>query len=154
MNDHFRLLEPAEGFLALGMCEDAWEELDSLPSLLRVQDAVIEMRIRICQRMGKWEMARILAESMAKKSPEHPQWWIHWAYSLRREKSISDARAVLLEAAGHHPNVALIPYNLACYQCVEGDLMGAKAFLRQAFKMDDKLKQVALEDPDLEPIFG
>jgi hypothetical protein len=50
--------------------------------------------------------------------------------------------------------VALIPYNLACYQCVEGDLMGAKAFLRQAFKMDDKLKQLALEDPDLEPIFG
>ncbi|MFZ9938455.1 MAG: tetratricopeptide repeat protein [Luteolibacter sp.] len=154
MNLLASLLEPVSGYLDLGMIEDAWEELENLPPEVKTIDAVLELRILIYERLGKWELARILAESLAKKSPENPQWWIHWAYSLRREKSVSDARPVLLEAAGHHPDVALIPYNLACYQCVEGDLMGAKAFLRQAFRMDDKLKLVALADPDLEPIFA
>jgi len=112
------------------------------------------MRIFIYQRVGKWESARILAESLAKKSPKNPQWWILWAYALRREQSVEAARAVLLDAAANHPDVALIPYNLACYSCVEGNVETAAALLKRAFAMDERLKQTALDDPDLDPIFG
>lgn len=136
------------------MLQDAWEELENLPPELRAHPAVLDFRITIYQRMGKWESARILAESLAKQCPENPHWWIMWAYSLRREKSVSDARAVLMEAASHHPNEALIPYNLACYACVMGQMEAAQKLLETAFNMEPGLKQTAKDYPDLDPIFG
>jgi tetratricopeptide (TPR) repeat protein len=154
MNDLQRNLDAAHGYLALGMHQDAWEELESLPPELRAHDHVLELRISIYHGLGKWESARVLAESLAKRSPENPNWWILWAFSLRREKSVDAARAVLLEAAAVHPDVALIPYNLACYACVLGQIEAARKLLTVAFSMDEMLKRVALDDPDLDPIFG
>ena len=136
------------------MLEDAWEELENLPPELRANGPVLELRITIYQRMGKWESARILAESLAKKCPENAHWWIMWAYSLRRQKSVDEARKVLLEAASHHPTEALIPYNLACYACVMGQMEAAQKLLATAFTMEPGLKQTAFDDPDLDPIFG
>lgn len=154
MNDLPHLLERASGYLSLGMFQDAWDELENLPPESRTHDPVLELKVIIYQNMGKWESARVLAESLAKRCPENPQWWILWAYSLRREKSIPEARAVLMEAASHHPDVGMIPYNLACYACVEGNIVTATALLMTAFTMEPELKKIALEDPDLDQIFG
>ena len=96
--------------------------MGNIELVLRAHDAVLELRILIYHGMEKWESARVLAESLAKRCPDNPQWWILWDYSLRREKSVGDARSVLMEAAGIHPNVTDILYNLACYSCVEGDV--------------------------------
>jgi hypothetical protein len=104
--------------------------------------------------LAKWESARTLAESLAKRSPECPNWWFHWAFSVRREKSIPEARAVLLEASKFHPDEAVNPYNLACYSCVGGNLIGAKGFLTLALSMSEDLRKTALDDPDLDAIFG
>jgi tetratricopeptide (TPR) repeat protein len=154
MNDLQRLLMPVLGYIDLGMFEDAWEELETLPPELRANGAVLDLRITIYHRLGKWESARMLAESLAKKFPENPHWWIQWAYSARREKSVYAARSVLMEAATRHPDVALIPYSLACYSCEEGSIETAKNLLTTAFAMDPKLRKIALDDPDLEPIYG
>lgn len=154
MNNLQRNLDAALGYLALGMYQDAWDELESLPPELRANDHVLDLRISIYQGLEKWEPARVLAESLAKRSPEKPHWWILWAFSLRREKSVEAARAVLLEAASIHPYEALIPYNLACYACVLGQIEAAGKLLQVAFAMDVMLKRVALDDLDLDPIFG
>jgi Flp pilus assembly protein TadD len=94
----------------------------------------------------------MLAESLAKRSPEDPNWWFHWALSLRRGKSVESAQAVLVEAATVHPDMALIPYHLACYSCLLGSLEAARVLLARAFSMNDHLKEKALCDPDLEQI--
>ena len=154
MNDLQQNLEASLGYLTLGMHQDAWNELESLPPELRADDGVLELRIQIYQGLGKWESARVLAESLAKRSPENSYWWILWAFSLRREKSVEAARAVLLDAASIHPYEALIPYNLACYACVLGQIEAAGKLLQVAFAMDVMLKRVALDDLDLDPIFG
>lgn len=75
------------------MTDDAWEEWESLPPQQRGSDQLIELRIEIYRRLEKWESARVIAESMAKWNPENPSWWIEWAFELRREKSIHEARA-------------------------------------------------------------
>jgi len=49
---------------------------------------------------------------------------------------------------------AILHYNLACYECQLGDLGVAKARLRHAFNLDDRFRAKALEDEDLEPLFG
>ena len=49
----------------------------------------------------------------------------------------------------------LIPYNLACYACQLGDLLGDQSWLERAAKKNGfrPLKQMALEDPDLRPLW-
>ncbi|MES2920259.1 MAG: hypothetical protein V4819_01850 [Verrucomicrobiota bacterium] len=69
---------------------------------------MIELRVEILLKLERWKFARALAESQAKRFPENPDWWIHWACALRREKSVWEARGVLWEAVQLHPGCALI----------------------------------------------
>jgi predicted Zn-dependent protease len=147
-------LEATRGYLTLDLLEDAWIELDSIPPELRAHEAVIELRIQILLKFERWKFARVLAESQAKRLPENPAWWLHWAYALRRERSIIDARGVLWEAAQRHPACALIQYNLACYAAVLGETDEAKVLLAKAILLDDGLRAIAIDDPDLELMFG
>ena len=148
-----QLLQPALGYLQLGMFVEANDELEELPPELRADDAVLGLRLEIYQGLGKWESARVLAESLAKRSPENPGWWLSWSYALRREKSVAEAQTVLRKASEIHPDVALIAYNLACYACVMGDLAEARTLLKIAFGMEASCKRMALDDPDLEPLW-
>ena len=154
MNEPHHRLDAAHGYIDLGMFEEAWDELESLPPDLRADDVVFEMRLEIFQRMQKWESARILAESLAKRSPENPGWWLAWSDSIRREQSVEAASEVLRQAAMIHPTVAIITYKLACYSCVLGDVAEARDLLAKAIELDDSFKMIALDDPDLDAIFG
>ena len=149
-----RPLDAALGYFYLGLYDYAWDELESLPAEVRLTDPVLEMRLAVYHALNKWNPARILAESLAQRFPENPNWWIQWAYSLRREKSVTEARGVLWQAVQIHPASATIIYNLACYACVLGEMDEAKRLLEQAFALDADFKITALDDSDLNPIFG
>ena len=49
----------------------------------------------------------------------------------------------------------ILPYNLACYECQLGRLEQAKVWLEQACKLGGRkqIKLMALQDPDLEPLW-
>jgi len=126
-------MESTLGYLSLGMHQDAWDELEMLPPALCAREEVLEIRIEIFQRLGKWESARGLAESLTKRNPENPDCWLSWAFALRREKSIETAEEVLVEAINRHADIPLIAYNLACYACVLGRLDETTDLLRRAF---------------------
>lgn len=53
------------------------------------------------------------------------------------------------------PDDPTIRYNLACYECQLGRLEQAKSWLKTAFKLGGakQFKLMALEDPDLEPLW-
>ncbi|GAA5119257.1 hypothetical protein GCM10023212_11090 [Luteolibacter yonseiensis] len=154
MLPHSRSLHAAIGFLELGMPDDAWEELDSLPPGQREFADVRELRISISLRMEKWHAARIEAEEMAGRDPGNPGWWISWAYALRREKSVYEAREILWEAARRHPEELMISYNLACYASVLGELDEARRLLSEVFAKDANFRQMAAGDPDLDAVFA
>jgi Flp pilus assembly protein TadD len=154
MNELHQRLRATHGYIDLGMFQDAWDELESLPPAMRADDAVFETRIAIFIRLENWESARVLAESLAKRSPENPEWWLSWSQAIRQEQTVEAAQAVLRQAADIHPTVAIIAYNLACYACVLGDISEAKELLKVAFRIDGTFKKIALDDPDLDVIFG
>ncbi len=54
------------------------------------------------------------------------------------------------------PENAIMRYNLASYECKLGRVAQAKAWLEKAFQVGDSrvLKLMALDDPDLEPLWG
>ena len=153
MTDLKRTLDAAAGYLTLGLIDDAWQELEALSPEMERDPAVLELRCEIYQRLGRWNSARVLAESMAHLLPENPAWWLTWAYALRREQSVEAARGVLWEAAQRHPGVPLIFYNLACYASVLGELDEARRLLTKPFAMDPGMKKIAGKDSDLTAVF-
>jgi Flp pilus assembly protein TadD len=153
MSSHTRYLHAAIGFLELGMPDDAWEEVDSLPAGQRDLAEVRELRITIAMRLGRWQAARADAETMARRDPGNPSWWISWAYALRRESSIQEAREILLRATELHPRELMISYNLACYASVLGELDEARGLLERVVSEDSGFRELAMNDPDLIPIF-
>ncbi len=60
----------------------------------------------------------------------------------------------LLPAAKQFPKVWLIPYNLACYCAQTGRLEECEEWFKKAMAIDEQtVKQAALDDPDLKPLW-
>ena len=60
---------------------------------------------------------------------------------------------ISLQAVERHPKEPMIHYNLACYECVLGEVEVAKARLQHVFKMYPKARIMALEDEDLRGVW-
>jgi Flp pilus assembly protein TadD len=84
--------------------------------------------------------------------PDEPQWTISLAYATRRSRSIAEAEAILRAARARFPREAILPYNLACYASQLGRLDEARALLAEATALDESLKDLAAQDPDLLPL--
>lgn len=146
-----RQLLAAQGFAELGLYEEAGDELASLdPDLTEVK----VLRCDLLARQSRWEEMQGLAEGLARTEPGQPQWWISWAYAARRTESLAAARRVLLESRRHHPDNAIIVYNLACYASVEGDHGAARELLDEATRLDPVCEKMAAKDEDLAPLFA
>ena len=145
-------LRIAEGYLELGMFADAEAELEKIAPDLQGRPETLVVRLGLFQETQRWAAMQAVARKLAELDPTDPQWAIAWAYATRRAESIELARLILVEALDRHPLEALIHYNLACYDCVLEDLASAKAFLARAFKLEPQMREMALSDPDLEPL--
>jgi Flp pilus assembly protein TadD len=101
----------------------------------------------------KWDMAAAVASHLVKVDPETAGWWISLACALRRTESIEKAEAILLRAQTIDPKVAMIAFNLACYASVTGRMEEAKARLRHAIDLGKDIRELALDDEDLRPLW-
>ena len=119
----------------------------------RHRNEVLGARVILYMAAKKWDMAAAIASHLVKLEPENAAWWISLAYSIRRSESVEKAEAILLRAQAIHPKVAMIAFNLACYACVAGRMEEAKERLRHAIDLDKDIRELALEDEDLQP-FG
>lgn len=144
-----RHLCAAQGFSELGMFLDATEELERIESDVRHLPEVLAVRLTIYEALKKWELMQAVAKSQVQNDPDNVQWWISLANATRRTESLEIAKVILLEAVRNHPKMALIHYNLACYECQLGDVSVGKQHLDRAFKLDPKLRIKALDDGDL-----
>ena len=150
-----RHLEAADGWLGLGNHIEADEELEQITPENRAHPAVLEIRWQIYAKAKKWNAALVIASALTQSVPEHPLGWVHRAYSLHEPKQTEEARENLLRVVDKFPEDPIMRYNLACYECQLGRLEQAKSWLEKAFGVGDpkKVKLMALEDPDLEPLW-
>ncbi|MEI6072942.1 MAG: hypothetical protein WCS31_14205 [Verrucomicrobiae bacterium] len=152
MGDLRQHLQATQGYIELGMFVEAANELECIAPEERVHPAVLAYRYAIYSEMGKWIMAEVVTRQMVKISPEDPVWWVNWAYATRRCQNIEAARQILLDAEKLHPHAA-IQFNLACYVCQIGEMEEAKSRVAAAISLDEKFRLMALDDPDLEPLW-
>lgn len=151
--DARRHIQRADGFLDLGMALDARAELDQIPEAFRNVAPVRVELLRLAFTEKDWPAAAALAGELSGKFPDEPAFWVERAYATRRAVSIAAARDILTDAALRFPKLAMIHFNLACYDCQLGNLDSALRWLAQAVALDEKCHEAALEDEDLKPLW-
>lgn len=141
----------AEGWLDLGMPDEAERELDQILPVGAVHPMVLDVRWRIHGARREWEEAEQVAARMVWLAPDFPGGWIHRSFALHELRRTVEARAHLLKAAVLFPAHPIVAYNLACYACAAGDLDDARDWLRRAaeLKGKDEIRAMAADDPDL-----
>lgn len=152
-DDSARILLAAEGYIDLGMLDQAAMELEKIPPEGRMREEVLTSRCRIFMEAKRWKAMRDVAKHLVSMNPKNLQHWIWAAYATRRAESLEAAREVLKSAWAFHPEHPLIFYNLACYACQMGKLEEARSLLHRAIEGDQAFKAMALGDPDLEPLW-
>ena len=148
-----RYISHAIGYLELGMVEDAMLSLDGVDPLARGMSPVLDIHLAILMQSRRWSEAVEIASRLVKMNPGNFEGVLHLAYSTRRAESIEAARKILLEAVKQFPEVALIHYNLGCYEAQLGNLEVATELVKKAIRMDESFQKVAVEDSDLEAIW-
>ena len=145
-------LMAADGYMDLGMWVQAREELASIPSeFLEVVDA-LWLRQRLAFGEKAWTEALPICRKLCELAADLPDSWIACAYAAREVQDLALARDVAREGLKRFPNQPILLYNLACYQCLLGDLSEAKRLLERAFTLDNRLRVEARRDKDLAKI--
>ena len=63
---------------------------------------------------------------------------------------MAEAKGILLKAEPTYGKTCwMLHFNLACYECVLGNVAEARKRLRKACKLDKQFKAAALDEPDL-----
>ncbi|MFC7337291.1 tetratricopeptide repeat protein [Haloferula chungangensis] len=145
-----RQVMAVQGYTELGLFDVALEELGLIDQDLDIANI---LRCDLFSRQSRWAEMGELAKRLARSDPDSPQWWISWAYAVRRLETIDAAREILIEARKSHPKEPIIIYNLACYASVSGELEEARQLLDQAIALDKTCQEMAVKDSDLEALF-
>jgi tetratricopeptide (TPR) repeat protein len=150
-------LNAALGWLGLGLREDAKAELDGISRVNQNHPDVLEARWAILAGEQKWDAALEVARKLLSQAPERANGWLHHAYALRRAPGggLEKAWEALKPAMEKFPEEPIIPYNLSCYACQMRQLEEARVWLKRALNIGgkEKIKQMALADADLEPLW-
>ena len=149
-----RHLEAAEGWFELGDHLAANEELENITPQLRAHPFVLELRYKIYSKAGRWEMAVEVARALSEMLPDNSWGFIHYAFALHELKRTKEAYGVLIPIVDKFSEPTM-RYNLACYSCRLGNLKEAMLWLVKAIDLAGKkdIRQMALDDPDLEPLW-
>lgn len=147
-----RRLSYAQGYLELGMLEEATAELDQIPAPACDSSPVLALRLALLQEKKNWNALRLAAEEFVRREPQEAGGWITWAYATRRDQSITAAEKILREAEQVHPDEPTIHFNLGCYACQQGDFKEARRRVNRAVALEKSFRSLAATDPDLAPL--
>jgi hypothetical protein len=158
--DSFHLLA-AEGWFELGDQVEAYQELKKITPQLRMHPDVLKVRWAVCSKDQNWLECVDIGQGLVSMEPEEAFGWINRSYAIRRanggglQMAYDALRPVLYDIK----DVEQVTFNLACYACQLGKIEESKEWLSKSFaaaKRKDRLeevKQFALKEPDLEPIW-
>ena len=147
-----RALLAAQGYLELGMVEEALSELASVPAGENTDADLIELRLHILMHGKRWDEALVAAEELLRISPQAVPGYIHGAFALHELGRTAEARDLLLKGPPLLRQNPTFHYNIGCYEAVLGNRESALQSLRKSFALDETYRDFAQRDPDLEGI--
>lgn len=132
------------------MFGDSLAELNALPEDAQQHPMVVEMRLVVLMQWKRWEEALTTSRELCRVHPEGNSGYIHAAFCLHEMQRTAEARDILLEGPETLHTDPTYHYNLACYECILGNVNLAQAHLDRCVQLDKKFKNYAKTDPDLE----
>jgi len=151
-------LRAAEGWVGLGDYAAANDELEQIAAASRAHPDVLQLRWRIYANAKNWEACLDIATALTTMAPERRFGWIHRAHTLDKLGRTQEAKDLLLSVVNDWESNSTIPYHLAQYCARLGQTDQAKQWLGKALLVAsdteevERLRRMALEDPDLEPL--
>lgn len=146
-------LRRCDGFLDLKMTAQARSELARIDEPWRSSTFFINALLRLAFEEKDWKAAADAARSLTNRMPGVPDYPIQLAYATRRADGLAPAQFILEEAQKKFPDVAVIAFNLACYECQSGRTTQAMEHLKRAMELDPQCRAMAMEDEDLKPLW-
>jgi hypothetical protein len=149
-------IQAAEGWLGLGNPAEAVLELEKIKAENREHPAVMVIRCSVHYAAKNWPLVFELANTLTSVAPGDPFGWLNRSHALHFMGRTQEAWDGLLPMAGKFKKLYAVPYDLACYAAVLGQLETAREWLEKAFsvtKEPAKLKLHAREDPDLKDLW-
>ena len=122
---HDRTLQAAQGYLELGMVDDALAELDSLPIAARERVEVLHLRCSAHIQARRWPEALQIGQLVCQLDPQGPPGFLQAAFCLHELGRTREAREVLLGGPSSLLNEATYHYNLGCYDAALGQHRGS-----------------------------
>ena len=147
-------LEAASGWLMLGNPAEALNELKQLPADRRSHPDVLLVEWEVHAQSRAWEQAVETADRITRLAPERSEGFVKKAFALHELKRTEDAWKCLEPVASVFISEWVVSYNLACYACQLGRPEEGMRWFQRAIRIGNKeeLREMGLEDPDLEPI--
>ena len=146
-------IQAADGYIDLRMLPEAYLELSKVPPEYRPHPAFQSVLLRHACEEKDWHKAAEIGQHLCDLTPDDAGAWIQYAYATRRATGIQHAQPILERATILFPTEPIIPYNMACYACQEGDLERARNLLSAAAELFPDCRNMALEDEDLKPLW-
>jgi len=147
-----RSLLAAQGYLELGMVDEALAELFAIETSAISDPDLIELRLHVLMQGERWSDALASAEELLLLNSSALPAYIHGAFALHELGRTAEARDLLLrgpEVLGMDPTYH---YNIGCYEAVLGNRESAKRSLEKSFALDSTYRDFAKQDSDLESI--
>jgi predicted Zn-dependent protease len=139
----------AQGYVELGMLEQAHAELDRLRAATQDKPEFLECRLFLYMQEKEWAKCVDVCQKLRHSAPLAATGYLQGAYCLHELGRTDEAREVLLTGPDELRAHSLFYYNLACYEAVLGEAEQARRHLRRAFEMEPDLRETAQEDRDL-----
>lgn len=152
IEEHSRTLLAAQGYCELSMFDEALEELATLPLDAQQHPTAVELRLVTLMQAKRWKAALAAGRELTQIAPEKTLGFIHSAFCLHELGKTEEARTLLLNGPETLHGEPVFHYNLACYECVLGNLDLARAHLEKSIVLDKKFRDYAQTDPDLKAL--
>ena len=147
-----RALNAADGYLYLGMPDEALCEIDSIDANDR-DASVLIARVRVLLHMRNWPAAEALSTEAIAHFPDEDEFTVQRAFALHQLQRGDKAVEVLLSAPEWIRRTGILHYNLACYEARLGDLTTARQCIKAAIQINSAMKRNAKIDPDLQALW-
>lgn len=145
-------LEAIEGYMTLGMNDDALAEAEAALAEAPRAEPCLRAKASVLMAMKRHAEAEACFRGLLAVNAKSVDGWIHLAYCERRTTSLDAAVKTLQQALNLDPAHGLANFNMACYRAVQGLHAEALRLLAGAVKKDAGFRKLAREEKDFDNI--
>lgn len=148
------LCDKAEGYIDLGLIDDALNILEDLPTQAKISKEVIILHMTILVKLGQPLKASYLGENLCFGDPDNVGLMIEVGQLKHDAGEFRDALKWLMSVESKCRDSAQFQILRAKCHVSLGDLEACVLALREAHRIDPDLRMQSLSDPAFEAIYG